>query len=79
MIKIEMPNGSTLTEADMRATVAAEEYNQPVPPVVPPRTIAVVANELEAAISASLRVPKLREELDALLGRKKRAARKGNG
>lgn len=37
------------------------------------RTIATVAAELEAALSASTRVKALRDELEVLLGRKKRA------
>ena len=39
----------------------------------PPRTIATVAAELEAALVASTRVKALRDELETLLGRKKRA------
>jgi hypothetical protein len=42
-----------------------------------PRTIAVVANELEAAINAASKVELLREELDALLGKRKRGPKKG--
>jgi hypothetical protein len=41
------------------------------------RTIAVVANELEAAVNAASKADELRAELEALLGKRKRAPRKG--
>lgn len=69
MIKIELADGQPFNPN------GADVPSAPQP--TPPRTLVVVANELEAAISASLRVPALREELDALMGRKKRGPRKG--
>ena len=41
-----------------------------------PRTIAVVAAELEAALIASTRLKALSDELHGLLGRRKRGPRK---
>ena len=42
----------------------------------PPRTVTTVAAELEAAIAAASRVKALRDELDGLLGKKRRGPRK---
>lgn len=85
-ITIIMPDGEKFTQRKdktMNEAKPPELATTPVPTVDyvlqkahgaggPIRTIATVAAELEAALLASTRVKALRDELEALLGRKKR-------
>lgn len=60
------------TRGDLIAALDAEAAGEPEP-----RDIAVVASELRDAQLAAANVPKLRAELDALLGPKPRARKAG--
>ncbi len=80
-IRIELSDGTVVTPKGMNMSQEANQYvNNPATGIdggsAQERTIAVVAKELQFAMDYSSRVPKLREELDGLLGRKRRGPRK---
>ena len=72
-----LTNAQNIMHAQAASVQARPESEQgPMQYPAPPRSIATVAAELQSAMDAAARVPKLRAELDGLLGRKRRGAKK---